>query len=529
MATPLGLRGALIFNLTGPSRLLKFAIMPTPLPRPPAGETIVRDWPSYKPAKPEFDVAVIGGGSAGYAAARTASGLGARVVVIEGGAQVGGLCILRGCMPSKSLLESAHRWHEIGRAREFGLVAKPIEVNMKCIQARKQMLIGGFASYRRKQLRHGKFALVRGVASFLNAQTLLVTRGRAQELVTASTFIVATGSVITKVPVPGLWETGCLTSDTALETEKIPKRLAVLGGGVIAVELGQFFARVGAKTTILQRSKRIVRNYDPEVSLELEKAFKAEGIDVRPGVKLLEVTKKGKGKKIIFQRGSKREELVVDEILYALGRAPALESLKLENAGVKLAEGKMRVDDELASSAPHIFGAGDAVGPHEVVHIAIQQGETAARNAVKLLRGSQQAAEKIDYRLKALVTFTDPEIAMVGLTEEEAKAQGIDYLTASYPFSDHGKAMIGGHEFGFVKLIAEKSRGEIIGAEIIGPHASDMIHEMIAVMHYRGTAKELALMPHYHPTLGEIVTYPAEEIADMIVPECVPEHVMKHI
>ncbi len=173
------------------------------------------------------------------------------------------------------------------------------------------------------------------------------------------------------------------------------------------------------------------------------------------------------------------------------------------------------------------------MGPHEVVHIAIQQGEIAARNAVAHLRGGRvngdrSISEKIDYRLKALVTFTDPEIASVGLTEEEAKAQGIDYLAASYPFNDHGKALIGGHEFGFVKLIAEKTRGEIIGAEIIGPHASDLIHELIAIMRYRGTAQELAIMPHYHPTLAEIVTYPAEEIAGKIMPECVVEAPLKH-
>ena len=503
--------------------------MPTLLPRPLSGEAVSRDWPDFKPAKPEFDVAVIGGGSAGFAAGRTASGLGARTVVIEGGEQMGGLCILRGCMPSKSLLESAHRWHEIQRSREFGLVAKAIEVNMECIQARKQHLIGGFAAYRRKQLRQGKFTLVRGRASFLDAQTLLVTRGRRQELITASTFILATGSVITRVPVPGLWETGCLTSDTALDTEEIPKRLAVLGGGVIAVELGQFFARVGSKTTILQRSRKIVRNYSPDVSLELERAFKAEKIDVRTGVKLLEVSRKGKGKKIVFQRGKKREEIVVDEILYAMGRAPALEGLNLPKAGIELKEGKLQVNDQLACSAPHIFAAGDAAGPHEVVHIAIQQGEIAARNAVNLVRGNHQVPEKIDYRLKALVTFTDPEIASVGLTEAEAVAQGIDFLSASYPFNDHGKALIGGHEFGFVKLLAEKSRGEIIGAEIIGPHASDLIHELIAVMRYRGTAQELATMPHYHPTLAEIVTYPAEEIADKIIPDCVVEHPMKHL
>jgi len=508
--------------------------MPTPLPRPASGETITKDWQKLRPATADFDVAVIGGGSAGFAAARTASSMGARTVVIEGAVKMGGLCILRGCMPSKALLESAHRWHEIGRAREFGLFVKPVEVDMECIQARKRLLIGGFADYRRKQLRNGDFTLVRGMASFLDAQTLLVTQGRKQELVTASTFIVATGSVITRVPVPGLWETGCLTSDTALDAETIPKRLAVLGGGVIAVELGQFFARVGSKTTILQRSEQIVRNYDPDVSQELERAFAAEKIDVRTGVKLLEVSPTAKGKKIVFQRGRQREEIVVDEILYAMGRAPALAGLKLENAGVALSEGKLKVDDHLASSAPHLFGAGDSVGPHEVVHIAIQQGEIAARNAVAHVRhgqmnGDHGVPEKIDYRLKALVTFTDPEIASVGLTETEAKAKGIDYYAASYPFNDHGKALIGGHEFGFVKLIAEKTRGEIIGAEIIGPHASDLIHEIIAVMRYRGTAQELAVMPHYHPTLAEIVTYPAEEIAGKVQADCVVEAPLKHV
>jgi len=503
--------------------------MPTPLPRPTGGEAVVKDWQNYKPTTPEFDVAVIGGGSAGFAAARTASCLKAKTVVIEGGAKVGGLCILRGCMPSKTLLESAHRWHEINRAREFCLIAKPIKVDMECIQERKRLLIGGFADYRRKQLRKGDFTLVRGQASFLDGQTLLVANGRKQELITASAFIIATGSVITKVPVPGLWETGCLTSDEALDLEYIPKRLAVLGGGVIAVELGQFFARVGSKTTILQRSDKIVRNYDPDVSKELERAFKAEKIDVRTGVKILEVSKAGKRKRILFQRGRKRDEIVVDEILYAMGRAPALGGLKLENAGVELHNGKLEVNDQMATSSPHIFGAGDAVGPHEVVHIAIQQGETAARNAINLLRGNHEVPEKVDYRLKTLVTFTDPEIASVGLTETEAKTQGIDYCTASYPFSDHGKAMIGGHEFGFVKLMAEKSRGEIIGAEIIGPHASDLIHEMIAVMRYRGTVQELGNMPHYHPTLAEILTYPAEELADRTTPNSVIEHPMKHL
>jgi pyruvate/2-oxoglutarate dehydrogenase complex dihydrolipoamide dehydrogenase (E3) component len=230
-------------------------------------------------------------------------------------------------------------------------------------------------------------------------------------------------------------------------------------------------------------------------------------------VKVLEVRRSGKGKKIIYLRGKKKQELTVDEILYAMGRVPAVEGLKLENAGIEVPEGRLKVDAAMRTSAPNIFAAGDVVGQHEVVHIAIQQGEIAARNAVKHLKNTGGEPERIDYRLNAVVTFTEPEIGSVGLSETEAKAQGISFLSAKYPFIEHGKAMIGGYQFGFVKLIAEKTKGEIIGAVIIGPHASDMIHELIAVMFYHGTVADLAKMPHYHPTLAEIITYPAEELA----------------
>jgi pyruvate/2-oxoglutarate dehydrogenase complex dihydrolipoamide dehydrogenase (E3) component len=386
---------------------------------------------------------------------------------------------------------------------------------MPSIQARKQHLIGEFADHRRKQLKRGKFDFLRGSASFLDSHTLLLERAKKQELVTAKTFIIATGSEITHVPVPGLWETGCWTSDTALDTEHLPKRLAVLGGGIIAVELGQFFARLGTRTTLLQRSRHIARAYDSDVSAELERAFAAEKIDLLTGVKILEVRRSGKGKKIIYQVGKKKQELVVDEILYALGRRPAIAGLRLENTGVTVANDRFEVDCAMVTNVPHIFAAGDVIAHHEVVHIAIQQAEVAARNAVRQLRG-EPATEEVHYRLKAIVTFTDPEIALVGLTEAEAKEEGVAYFTAKYPFNDHGKAMIGGHEFGFVKIIAEKTRGEIIGAQIIGPRASDLIHELIAVMYFRGTVHDLAKIPHYHPTLAEIVTYPAEEIGERI-------------
>jgi pyruvate/2-oxoglutarate dehydrogenase complex dihydrolipoamide dehydrogenase (E3) component len=475
------------------------------------------EWQKLRPAEPEFDVVVIGGGSAGFAAGRTAASLGARVAIIEGASVVGGLCILRGCMPSKALLESGHRWHDITHAAQFGLDAKPAGPDMARIQARKKCLIDNFAGYRREQLEGGKFTFLRGSASFLDPHALLLEKADgAKELITGRTFILASGSVIQDVAIPGLKETGYWTSDTALETTHIPKRLAVLGGGVVAVELGQFFSRVGAETTLLQRSRHIVGTYDEDVSAELERAFAAEKLELVTGVKLLEVTKTGAGKKITYLCGEVKKELVVDEILYALGRVPALKELQVEKAGLETSGTCIKIFPTMATEAPHIFAAGDVVGRHEVVHIAIQQGEIAARNAMRVVRGDAGEPEKIDYRLKTLITFTDPEIALVGLTEAEARKEGLEYVVAKYPFNDHGKSMIGGHEFGFVKLMAEKTRGEIIGAQIIGPHASDMIHEIIAVMYYRGTAHDLAVIPHYHPTLAEIVTYPAEELVEKL-------------
>jgi pyruvate/2-oxoglutarate dehydrogenase complex dihydrolipoamide dehydrogenase (E3) component len=228
------------------------------------------------------------------------------------------------------------------------------------------------------------------------------------------------------------------------------------------------------------------------------------------------VQKRGREKIVFFVEKGRRRSVVGDEIFYALGRQPRIQGLNLEAAGVKVEAGRIQVNRAMRTTAQHIFAAGDVTGLYEVVHMAIQQGEVAARNAVVKVQNRGQEM-KMDYRLKTLVTFTDPEIAVVGLTEKEAVDRKLPVLVASYPFNDHGKSMIMGAKHGFVKLIAERKRGEIVGGQVVGPHASDLIHEIIAVMNYRGTVEQLAAMPHYHPTLSEIWTYPAEEIRDQLI------------
>ena len=198
-------------------------------------------------------------------------------------------------------------------------------------------------------------------------------------------------------------------------------------------------------------------------------------------------------------------------ILQALGRVPAIQSLALKNAGVQVANGRIVVDEQMRTSAPNIFAAGDCTGLYEIVHIAVQQGEVAGHNAVE-----HTQKQRIDYRLKAEVVFTDPQLASVGRMEKECRAQNIPYRVASYPFDDHGKSMVMGETHGFVKLLCQPETGELIGGHIVGPEACELIHELIAIMHFRGTVYDLMSMPHYHPTLAEILTYPAEDLAEAI-------------
>ena len=467
--------------------------------------------------RPSFDLAILGGGSAGYAAARTAAGLGMRVAVVEGGKRVGGLCILRGCMPTKTMLESAHRNHEIGRAKEFGIrVGKP-QPDWKAILKRKDRLIAEFADYRRDQLEKGKFTFYRANGRFTGLHRLAL-EGAAKEGVPAEieakTFLVSTGSRTAFRKIPGLEETGYWTSDECLKDSKPVKSLIVLGGRAVALEFAQYYAHLGVKVTVIQRSERLLPESDPEVGDTLAKVFREQGSEVFCGTQIQRVMKKGKKKRVEFLQNGKRRSVAAEQILQALGREPDLEGLSLSTAGVKTEKGKVVTQLTQQTSVPHIFAAGDVCGPYEVVHLAIQQGEVAAKNAAAFAAG-KELKERMDYRLKLEVIFTSPEAAGVGYSEKECREKGWDIVTASYLFADHGKSMVMGEVNGFVKLIAFKERGEIVGAQVVGPHASDLIHEPLAIMRYRGTAAEMAAMPHYHPTLSEIWTYPAEEIADL--------------
>jgi len=454
-----------------------------------------------------YDTVVIGGGSGGYASARTCAAGGLKTAVVEGGEEVGGLCILRGCMPTKALLYAAEVLHQANSGSVWGLNGV-LSFDFARVMERKDRMIGEFASYRQKQLGDGRFAFYRSYAEFIDPFRVQLASG---EILRAKTFILTVGSKVAPSPLPALSKVGFINSDQALTLKKIPRSLIVLGAGAVSLEFAQFFSRFGVEVTVLQRSGQILRDFDSDAAWAVTAALKREGMNILTDTQLLDARIEGGEKIVVYRHMDQVLEVRAEEIFFGLGRVPNTSGLGLEKAGVQTEFGRIITNPFMQTTADHIYAAGDCTGPYEIVHIAIQQGELAAKNIL-----NAGDLKTIDYRLMINVVFTDPALATVGLTESQAISQGAPFLNASYPFNDHGKSMIMNVREGFVKLLAHRETGEILGGSCVGPSGGDLIHEIVVAMSKRMTVSELAAVPHYHPTLAEIWTYPAEELADQV-------------
>ncbi len=456
-----------------------------------------------------YDFLVIGGGSAGFNAARVAHSLGKKVAIVDGARDLGGLCILRGCMPSKTLLYIAEILHLAQKGKTFGLKIPRASADMKAIHARKKKIIGEFASYRDQQLHSGKYALYRAHARFLDPHTVELSDGQKLR---AKKILIATGSRVSTPPIPGLAETPSWTSDEVLDLDFIPKSVIVLGGGIVATELAQFLNRIGSKVTLIQRSKNILKDHSEAASETVQQAFRDEGIELFTGTSLEKISGDKKSVTVRFTNGKKKITRRAAHLFNALGREPNTAGLSLENAGVKLtASGRVVTNRFQQTTAPHIYAGGDVAGPHDIVHLAVAQGELAARHAFGV-----KAIKPIDESLLLNVVFTDPQLASIGALENDLKKSKTPYLVASYPFNDHGKSILMDANYGYVKVIAEPKRGRILGAEIVGKDAGELIHCFSGPLAMKATVFDLLRAPWYHPTLAEILTYPLEEIADQI-------------
>lgn len=461
------------------------------------------------PSRRSFDFIAIGGGSAGFNAARVAASLGQKVAIVDAGAELGGLCILRGCMPSKTLLHSTDVLHRARHARVLGLRIPRADVDMKALQARKRRIIGEFADYRVQQLQGKRFTLFRERARFLDRHTLELSSGKR---LTANAFLIGTGSRVSTPPIRGLSDTPFWTSDEVLDLDRTPESIIVLGGGIVACELAQYLRRIGSKVTLIQRSAHVLREHSPEAASVVEDAFRAEGMAVFTGTQIESIRRVSSGVQVAFRHEGRAVVRRARHLFNALGREPATAGLDLAAAGVECGpDGRIRVNRWQQTSCPSIYAGGDVCGPHDIVHLAVAQGELAARHAAGL-----KGLRPVSAMPLLNVVFTDPAVASIGESEAALKRSGRPYLAASYPFNDHGKSILMEAHRGFVRVFAEPTRGRVLGAEIVGPEAGELIHCFTGPLAMRATVFDLLRAPWYHPTLAEIITYPLEEIADQI-------------
>ncbi len=456
-----------------------------------------------------YDFVAIGGGSAGFNAARVAVGLGKKVAVIDGARELGGLCILKGCMPSKTLIYSAEVLHLAKSAKAFGLNIPRSSADMKAIHGRKLRIIGEFAEDRLKHLTGGKFDLIRGHARFVDAHTLSISNGTT---VRAKTILIGTGSKVSVPPLPGLANAKFWTSDDILNLDFKPKSVIVLGGGIVACELAQFLNRIGTRVCIVQRSPDLLREHSNQSAAIIRKAFEDEGIEVHAGTQITRISSHKSGASVTFIEGGKTLTRKAAHLFNALGREPATQGLGLVAAGIKTGpRGRILINKWQQTNLPHVYAAGDCCGPHEIVHVAIQQAELATRHAAGV-----KGLKPVDRALLLGVVFTDPQLATIGWGERDLIEQKRDYLSASYPFNDHGKSILMNATYGYVRVFADRKNGRILGAEIAGKDAGELIHCFSTPLAMGATVNDMLQAPWYHPTLSEIITYPLEDISDQM-------------
>lgn len=449
-----------------------------------------------------FDLCVLGAGSAGYAAAVSARDMGKSVAIAEGTGALAGLCILRGCMPSKTLLRSAELAHLVGEAAKLGIRASGVRYDVPAIVERKRRIIADFADHRVKGIE--SFPLFRGAPHFTGTHELAV----GEDTIHARKFVLATGSVVNEATLPGLPEAGYIDSDQLLDLETLPRSVIVLGGGATACELAQYLARLGVDTTILQRSAQLLSFEDADVAAALQRALEADGIRVITQTRLLRAEKAGGGKRVVAEIGGAEIPFDAEEIFFALGRRPNVDGFGFEAAGIAYDRAGVKVDDHLQTSNPDIYAAGDVTGMWELVHVAVYGGQLAAHNAFAMRR----KVADLDLQMTRAV-FTDPQVAIAGLTERQCAERRIDYAKATFPFDDLGKAITAELTEGFVKMLAAPD-GRILGVSIVGAEAGDLIHEAIALIYFKANIRDVLEMPHLHPTLAEIMTYPAEALME---------------
>ncbi|HEX7720652.1 MAG TPA: dihydrolipoyl dehydrogenase [Pyrinomonadaceae bacterium] len=464
-------------------------------------------------ANEQFDVTVIGSGPGGYVAAIRAGQLGLKVAIVEKDKRLGGTCTLRGCIPTKQLLQSAHIYEQMQHAADFGIQASGIQLAFADVQKRKDKVVMKNSKGIEFLMKKNKATVFKGTAKLaLPGKVEVTAEDGSKQTIQTKSIIIATGSVVR--PIPGFETDGkhVVNSDHILELTEIPKSLIVMGCGAVGVEFASVYSRFGAETTVVELLPRLVPLEDEEVSAELAKSFRKRGIKSQVDTKLEKLEKTDTGV-VVTGKTSKGEDvkLEAEMLLVAVGRMPFTEGLGLEGTKIKVEKGFIKVDEFQQTDEKGVYAIGDVVPTPLLAHLASKEGVV----AVEHLAGKNP--RPINLRLVPNCTYCDPEVASVGLTEAKAKEAGYDVKVGKFPFSASGKARILGEEEGFVKIVAEKKYDEVLGVHIIGPHATELIAEACVAMQLESTAEELGNTMHAHPTVSEAVMEAAEGVHDKTI------------
>jgi dihydrolipoamide dehydrogenase len=462
-----------------------------------------------------FDVLYLGAGPAGYVSAIRAAQLGLTVGVVEKD-KPGGVCVNIGCIPTKALLHSAEVINLFRHAKDLGITTGEISTDYGVAMKRSRRVAEQNSKGVEFLFRKNKIELVRGTGTLLKGMKIAVKAadGGTVELTAKQAIVVATGSRPKDLPQIGLTidRKAMISSDEALFLEAAPKTLAVVGAGAVGCEFADVFNAFGTQVTLLEVLPRILPVEDAEMSDAVARAFKKRGIAVFAGAAISKVEKGKDGVAITFTAGDKTQTVKVEKVLIATGRAPITEGLGLEAAGVKLTDrGYIQIDPLLKTTAPGIYAIGDVAGPPLLAHKGSREGMVVA----EAIAG--RSPQPIDYTGVPGATYCHPEVASIGLTEERCKEQKLDYVVGRFPFSANGRARTAGETEGLVKIIRGKKYGEILGAHIAGPHATELIHELVVARANEYTVEEIELAIHAHPTLSEAVAEAALDAMGRVI------------
>ena len=449
-----------------------------------------------------FDVVVIGSGPGGYVAAIRCAQLGMKTAIIEKYSTLGGTCLNVGCIPSKALLASSHHYEELQHFADHGIeVSGDVKVNLEKMIARKQAVVDQTAGGVKFLMDKNKITVFEGVGSFENATTIAITKADgSSEKIEAKNTIIATGSKPSSLPFIKIDKERIITSTEALKLTEVPKHLVVIGGGVIGLELGQVYLRLGAQVSVVEFMDRIIPGMDGALSKELTKVLKKQGMKFYTSHKVQAVERAGDT--VTVKAENAKGEIITlegDYSLVSVGRRPYTDGLNADKAGVKITDrGQVEVNDHLQTTASNIFAIGDVVRGAMLAHKAEEEGVIVA----EYLAGQKP---HIDYNLIPGVVYTWPEVAAVGKTEEQLKEAGVDFKSGSFPFKALGRARASSDIEGFVKILADAKTDEVLGIHMIGARAADLIAEAVTAMEFRASAEDISRMSHAHPTFAEAI------------------------